>query len=154
MIDTKQLIEYAKHPELALQNLSELMDQLESQDETIQNYANEALENCGKPRLEDIPELAQQLNSKRSASIYWSSTLIGRMGAAAVELTDFETIQNGLCQIVGDETLELSARERAAWAITEIGRLNESNRKILRATLPQVPPRLKRFIESALERAA
>ena len=37
MTDTKQLIEYAQHPELALQNLAEVLALLESNDETIQN---------------------------------------------------------------------------------------------------------------------
>jgi HEAT repeat protein len=150
MIDTKQLIEYVKHPELALQNLSEVMDQLESQDESIQNYAHEALENCGIPGPENVDELLKHLNSGSSSASYWSSTLLGRLGKTAISLKDFATIQDNLCQCLEDESSDLAARERAAWALSEIGNLAASNRTRLQTQLNHAPPRLKRLLEAAL----
>ncbi|MFY8200224.1 MAG: hypothetical protein ACOVLE_06110 [Pirellula staleyi] len=150
MTDTKQLIEYAQHPELALQNLAELLALLESHDETIQNYSSEALENCGPPRPEDVPFLCQQLKSGKSPCVYWASTLLGRIGSSASARNDVQDLQAGLATVVADTSLELSARERAGWAICELGQEVSSNRELLEKELPTAAPRLKRFIESAL----
>jgi len=150
MTDTKQLIEYAQHPELALQNLAELLALLESTDETIQNYSSEALENCGPPRPEDVPFLCQQLKSPKSSSVYWASTLLGRIGSGTLSPTEVKNLQAGLTTAIADSSLELSARERAAWAICELGQEVSSNRDFLEKELQTAAPRLKRFIESAL----
>jgi hypothetical protein len=150
MTDTKQLIEYALHPELALQNLSDLMVQLESPDETAQNYSCEALENCGTPRLEDVPFLLEQLNSQRSTRVYWASTLLGRFGLPAKGFENRLAIQDALASVIADESLELSAREKAAWAIGELGMAESSNRERLQKIADKASPRLKRLLEAAL----
>jgi HEAT repeat protein len=150
MTNTKQLIEYAQHPELALQNLAELLALLESNDETIQNYSSEALENCGPPRPEDVPFLCQQLKSRKSSYVYWASTLLGRIGSGKLSTTEVKDLQASLTTAIADASLELSARERAAWAICELGQEVSSNRDPLEKELQIAAPRLKRFIESAL----
>ena len=149
MVNTEQLVKYAQHPELALENLVELMTLLESDDESIQNYSSEALENCGAPRSDDLPFLRQQLKSRQSTSVYWASTLIGRIGMDSIRF-DREAVQSELCIPIADDSLELSAREKAAWAMGELGPVTATNRDVLQKQVSKAPPRLKRLLESAL----
>ena len=149
MVNTEQLIKYAQHPELALENLVELMALLENNDESIQNYSSEALENCGAPRFEDIPFLRKQLKSGQSTSVYWACTLIGRLDEDAIRNVR-EAIQTELCIPITDDSLELSAREKAAWAMGEFGPVTATNRDVLQKHVSKAPPRLKRLLESAL----
>lgn len=153
MIDTKQLIEYAKQPELALQNLSELLEQLESGDETNQNYSSEALENCGPPRSQDIETLLSQLDSGGTQQIYWASTLLGRLEATARNSPHFLRIQDGLCRTARNSKVDLSARERAVWALGQFGSLDASITEVLRPLVSQSPPRLQRLLEAALSKS-
>jgi len=150
MIDSKQLVEYAKHPELAFQNLSKMLDLLQSTDETEANSASEWLENCGAPRSEDVAFFLDQLKSAQSPRVYWCSTLLGRLGANGAGLAKRSPIQAELCNAISNETLELSARERAAWAIGELGGFDSDCRAMLKKQVENAPARLKRLLEAAL----
>lgn len=148
MIDTKQLVDYAQHPELALQNLPDLMALLNGQDESAQSFATEALENCGPPGVNELPFLLKQLESTSSTTIYWASTLLGRMNATGN--IDRRPIQSALCKVAVNEALDLSARERAVWAIGELGSMESACRERLSAVESSAAPRLKRLIATAL----
>ncbi len=150
MIDSKQLVEYAKHPELALQNLNQVLTLLDSTDETEQNCASDLLENGGVPNRKDIPFLCEQLNSGRSSRVYWCSTLLGRLGPAEDDQIGRGRIHTELCGVINDESLELSARERAAWAIGELGGIDPACRGVLEKHVERAPSRLKRLLEAAL----
>ena len=150
MIDSKQLVEYAKHPELALQNLEPLLVLLDSNDETELNCASDLLENCGVPRLSDVRILCEQLKSGLSPRVYWCSTLLGRLGSTDVEQVFRKTIHTALCHVISDESIELSARERAAWAIGELGGIDDVCRVVLEKNVEKAPARLKRLLETAL----
>ena len=150
MIDSNQLVEYAKQPELALRKLKELLCLLESDDETEQVCATDLLENCGAPSRSDIPFLCQQLVSSSSSRVYWSSTLLGRLGPTGGEQSERSNIQSQLCNVIDNETIEPSARERAAWAIGELGSIKGSSRDVLEKHLATASPRLKRLLEAAL----
>lgn len=150
MIDSKQLVECTKHPELAFQNLNKMLDLLQSTDETEANSASELLENFGAPRFEDIDFLLDQLKSAQSPRVYWCSTLLGRLGADFGALAERSHIQVELCQAINNETLELSARERAAWAVGVLGRVDSDCRAMLKPHVENAPARLKRLLETAL----
>lgn len=150
MVDSKLLVEFAKHPQLAFQKLSYVLDFLESSDETEVSCATDLLENCGAPGLAEIAYLCEQLKSKQPPRIYWCSTLLGRLGAAWGNTEERRRVQMELCQVIGDESLELSARERAAWAIAEIGTVDSGCRALLKTRVGMAPPRLKRLLETAL----
>jgi hypothetical protein len=151
MTDTKQLLEYAKQPTLALQNLSELIEQVDSGDESTQNNAYEALENCGPPTIRETPTILQALSTHKPTRIYWASTLFGRMGSEVADLAEWPTIENLLVGYVRDESLELSARERCAWAISEIGKLGTDHRRELESLTLASQPRLQRLILKAIK---
>ena len=93
MIDIKKLAEFELHPELALKELDQLLDLLESDDETELNSANDLLENCGVPSISVVPFLCDQLKSGRCSRVYWCSTLLGRLGS---------TVGDELDRVVGE----------------------------------------------------
>ncbi len=150
MIDSKQLVEFAKQPELALKNLNELLVLLDSEDETEQGCATDLLENCGVPSRSDAPFLCEQMRSRRASRVYWCSTLLGRLGQTVTEPAERGQIQAELCNAINDDSIELSARERAAWAIGELGSVDGNCRAVLELRIGTAPPRLKRLLESAL----
>ena len=150
MIDSNKIVEFSKNPELALQNLDQLLSLLESGDDTELNTANELLENCGAPSLIDIPFLCDQLKSGRSSRVYWCSTLLGRLGTTVGVQRERSRIDTELCHAISDESLELSARERAAWAIGQLGGVDGDCRAILEKHVGTAPARLKRLLETAL----
>jgi hypothetical protein len=150
MIDTKQLAEYAQHPELALQNLAELLSLLESDDESSMNFANEALENCGPPECKDIDFLLKKVTSEHALVVYWASTLLGRIPGEKIDAPKRVSIQQELCSVISKQSFDLPARERAAWAIGEIGQPNDSVRTELNKQMTGAPPRLARLLQSAL----
>ena len=136
MIDSKQL--------------SQLLDLLENTDETESNSASDLLENCGAPRLGDVAFLSEQLKSAQSSRVYWCSTLLGRLGSDCGGPEARSRIQTALCQATVNESLELSARERAAWAIGELGSVDSVCRDVLRTQVEEAPARLKRLLETAI----
>jgi hypothetical protein len=148
MIDSNQLLEYAQHPELAVQNLLELRSLVESQDETLQSYATEALENCGPPKSEQISSLQAILPSENSSQIYWACTLLGRLGPNLAESRIRLTLQQSLASVAARTSLSIASRERSVWAIAELGSVDPSLKTQLDLLLPSASPRLKRLIES------
>ena len=150
MIDSQKLVEFAKNPEMAIQNLDPLLDLLDSKDETELSIASDLFENCGVPKVQDIPFLCEQLKSGRSSRVYWCSTLLGRFGQTVSDQNDRSRMHSNLCNAINDESLDLSARERAAWAMGEIGRFDNDCRAILKNHVDKAPPRLKRLLETAL----
>ena len=148
MIDSHQLTEYAKHPELALQNIEQLLPLLDSDDESEQGCVSDLLENCGPPALSQIPFLCAQLKSGRAPRVYWASTLLGRLGSD--KPFDRSQLHLELCGVLKDESLELSARERAAWAIGETKPVDRECRTLLGEFVEKAPARLKRLLETAL----
>jgi PBS lyase HEAT-like repeat len=150
MIDSKTLIEYTRHPELALQNLTQVFELLNGTDDADLENVCDLLENCGPPREADIPTLCQQLESANATQVYWASTLLGRLGSSGVSTDARAQIQHALSNVIDDADVELASRERAAWAIGELGDAGESCRAVLRKHVETAPPRLKRLLESAL----
>ncbi len=150
MINSKQLDEYTKQPELAFENLGQVLDLLESTDETEINCVSDLLENCGAPRLTDAAFLSEQLKSAHSSRVYWCSTLLGRLGSDCGGPEARSRIQAALCQATINNSLELSARERAVWAIGELGSVDSDCRDVLKTLVEAAPARLKRLLETAL----
>ena len=150
MIDSKQLDEYTKHPELAFENLGQVLDLLESTDETEINCVSDLLENCGAPRLADVAFLSEQLKSAQSTRVYWCSTLLGRLRSDCGGPEARSRIQAALCQATINDSLELSARERAVWAIGELGSIDSDCRDVLKTQVEAAPARLKRLLETAM----
>ncbi len=135
---------------MALQNLKQLLVLLDSNDETERGCASDLLENCGVPSQMHVPFLCEQLKSGLSSRVYWCSTLLGRLGSTDGDHAARQPIHSSLCDAINDQSLELSARERAAWAIGEFGDIDEACRAVLEKNIEKAPARLKRLLETAL----
>lgn len=113
-------------------------------DEQIRHWACESLERVLRPELDELPELIDTLRRTNDGEVeYWAATMIGRLGPDAASATGV------LANVLLDSSC-LAARERAAWAISQIGPAARSAVNSLRQIGSDDPPRLRRLAETAL----
>jgi len=113
-------------------------------DEQTRHWACESLDRVVKPEVNELTDLIDTLRSTKDGEIeYWTATMIGRLGPSAAAATAT------LATVLLDSSC-LAARERAAWAITQIGPAARSALNSLRQIGNDDPPRLRRLAESAL----
>ncbi len=102
-----------------------------------------ALESLGPPAAGDLDSLSRLLQSADLDTAYWAATLLGRLGndgAAAVD---------ALTKALANHA-QTAVRERAAWALGEIGPAAGSARAALQAA-SSGSSRLARLASAALE---
>lgn len=115
------------------------------QDEETRNWACEALESTVVPLPNEVSGLIELLRDKNDGEIeYWSATMLGRLGTVAAGAT--AVLANCLL-----DSPHLAARERAAWALSEIGPAARSAMNALRQVGPEDPPRLQRLAATAIQ---
>ncbi len=113
--------------------------------EEIRMWAAEALEAAVMPSPAEAPELSELLLRTEDGEVaYWAATLLGRLGHHAA------------CGVMALEkclscSMFLPARERAAWALSQIGVAATPAMPALRQAANQGTPRLKRLAIQALE---
>jgi HEAT repeat protein len=114
-------------------------------DEQVREWAVAALEQMGAPDAADAAALADLLAAAQGDVRYWSATLLGRLGEQAAS-----TVGPLIRAIDGDA--DMAVRQRAAWAIGQMGRSAASAREVLtRATLGG-DARLARLARETLEK--
>ncbi len=151
--DSETLEKCVQDPEYASAHWEVLIEGVASSDESILEPATEALENCGVLNSTALPKLKALLESNSRAGLgsqklYWLCTLAGRFGKQASGLQGLVT------EIATDRSLGLSARERAAWCLTEFGTLESQHAEALKRSATDAPDRLKRLMELAMGNAA
>ncbi len=113
--------------------------------EEVRDLAVEALESSVMPTPNEVHELIQVLRETKDGEIeYWTATMLGRLGVVA----------SGATAVLASCLLDspyLAARERAAWALSEIGPAARSAMNALRQIGPEDPPRLQRLASSAIQ---
>ena len=92
-----------------------LLDACQDSDERVRVWAAEALETMDAPSEKIAPLLSQRLAASNADVAYWAATLLGRLGPAAA------TAAPPLSVLLDREDAPQSARERAAWALGQIG---------------------------------
>lgn len=120
--------------------------------EEVRSWACETLESRIVPVPEELGELIALLRETKNGDVeYWTVTMIGRLGSVA----------SGATAVLANCLLDsacLAARERAAWALSEIGPPARSAINALKQIGPEDPPRLQRLaataIQSVVNRAA
>lgn len=113
--------------------------------EEIRDWACEALESHVTPMPNEVSELIELLRNTNEGEIeYWTATMIGRLGVVASGATG--ALANCLL-----ESRCLAARERAAWALSEIGPAARAAVNALLQIGPDDPPRLQRLAASAIQ---
>eukprot|EP00913_Durusdinium_trenchii_P008865 g8331.t1 len=83
-------------------------------DEEVREWAVSALEELGPPAVESVGRMAELLSHRENDVAYWGATLLGRLGDAATPAVA------ALTSLLADHQ-EIAVRQRAAWALGEIG---------------------------------
>jgi HEAT repeats len=117
---SEQLQLWANDPDLARKNLRSILSAVES-DESLIDWATEALENCGSPAHDELEFLQNQLQSSSNDVIYWACKLIGRMGPFA------NPCQPALCQVATSESSD-AVKQQALIALGRVGTLKDESR--------------------------
>ena len=117
-----------------------------SEDDEIRMWASEALESAIQPNSSELLMLIQLLESTNDSEIcYWAATMLGRLGRNA-------GASAGALEACVRESMYLPARERATWALTQIGPAAQVAIPTLQEASETAPPRLQRMAQAALER--
>ena len=117
---------------------------LRSEDENRQQQATELLENSGPPSAADASSIAALLTDANADVVYWAATLLGRMEAKASPYTD------ALGKVLISSSAD-NARERAAWALGQIGPGAAAALPSLEKLANSASPRLARLSREAIK---
>jgi HEAT repeat protein len=113
-------------------------------DEEVLEACTAALEDVGPPAPDQIKPLAELAGDCTSDVAYWAVTLLGRAGNAAAAAVP------KLIQVLESDA-DLPVRERAAWALGEIGPAAQVAAPALRVAVDSGDARLARLAKQALE---
>lgn len=114
-------------------------------DESTRHWAGTALGQVVWPAPHELDELIALLRQTCDGEVeYWTATMLGRLGVAAARAA------GPLAGVLLDSAC-LAARERAAWALAEIGPAARSSLNALRQIGEDDPPRLQRLAQMAME---
>lgn len=114
-------------------------------DEQTRYWAAEALDRVVRPEPDEVPVLIDLIRNASDGEVeYWTATMLGRLGSVASRAT-------GVLAAVLLDSSCLAARERAAWALSQIGPAARSSLNALRQIGQDDPPRLRRLAEIAME---
>jgi HEAT repeat protein len=112
--------------------------------EEVLEYAVAALEEMGPPVVQDTDALAALLSDSAADVAYWAATLLGRLEANAAPAVP------ALAAVL-DGQADLSVRQRAAWALGQIGPPAASALDSLKQVGDSGDPRLARLAQRAAE---
>jgi hypothetical protein len=115
-----------------------------TKDADLLEWAAEALENLGAPPANATERLSGLLGHATADAGYWAATLLGRLGA------------NGSAAVPAlvtalERSPHASVRERAAWALGEIGPGASAASEALEQAAQSGDARLARLSQAALE---
>jgi HEAT repeat protein len=113
-------------------------------DERVREWAVAALEDLGPPPRTAIDPLIKLATDPDPLAAYWAITLLGRSGQ------DASSAVTVLATCVESSSADLSVRQRAAWALGQIGPAAAAARAALERAAGQQDPRLARLATEAL----
>lgn len=111
--------------------------------ETVREWAVAALEELGPPPEAAVPRLTLLVGDRVPLAGYWAATLLGRCGEGAAEAVSVlaDAVSSGA---------DLSVRQRAAWALGQIGPAAAAARGVLEKAAGDPDPRLSRLARDAM----
>jgi HEAT repeat protein len=112
-------------------------------DETVREWAVAALEEMSPPAAIETAGLMALLAAPQCDVVYWSITLLGRLGSSAAPAV------GRLAAILKNHS-DIAVRQRAAWALGEIGKPASSAIGDLQAAAAAGDARLTRLAQAAL----
>lgn len=113
--------------------------------DSLRSAAAQSLEGSVQPSVSEVPALIALLSDQSDSEIsYWAATLLGRLGPQAVDATQ------SLCDCLQDSSF-LPAKERAAWALMEIGPTASDAIPVLQSVCESAPARLHLLCHRAMK---
>ncbi|HEY2825959.1 MAG TPA: HEAT repeat domain-containing protein [Pirellulales bacterium] len=116
------------------------------EDESVRQWATAALESLGPPSVQDAAALAKLLSDARLDVAYWAATLLGRLGPDA---GDAKNVAALVCALDGHPGQ--AVRERAAWALGQVGPAAAGALPALQSATSDAQPRLSRLAKQSIE---
>ena len=113
--------------------------------EEVREHAVAALEELGPPPPSQLGELTALLGHDSADVAYWAATLLGRLGADAAPATD--TLARLVAKPAG-----AADRERAAWALGQIGPGAAAAIPVLKTAASNPDSRLARLAAEAIQK--
>jgi HEAT repeat protein len=120
-----------------------LVEACRDDDERVREWAVAALEDLGSPPEDAVKPLTLLVGDKNPLAGYWAATLLGRCGEAAAGAVD------ALAKVV-DSGADRAVRQRAAWALGQIGPAASAARGVLEKAAGDADPRVARLASEAL----
>jgi HEAT repeat protein len=112
-------------------------------EDAVRQWAAAALEELGPPLASDLAHLTALVHDEQGDVGYWAVTLVGRLGTQAAP--SVPTLAGVLAS-----TRDLAVRERAAWALGQIGPPAAAARPQLQQAAAGNAARLARLAQQAL----
>jgi HEAT repeat protein len=122
-----------------------LVEACRDDDERVRESVVAALEDLGPPPDDAVGRLTALVGDTNPLAAYWAVTLLGRCGEGAAGAVD------ALAKAVGAGG-DLAVRQRAAWALGQIGPAASAARGVLEKAAGDADPRLARLASEALAR--
>lgn len=113
-------------------------------DETVREWATAALEELGPPSVDDRDAVAALLTAENADIGYWAATLLGRLQRDAAPAV-------GVLQRVLEQSPHTIVRQRAAWALGQVGPAAAEAVSSLEQAAASEDPRLARLADRALQ---
>jgi HEAT repeat protein len=121
-----------------------LLQACEVEDEALCEWVVASLEQLGPPPAEDLPRICRQLAADHELSAFWSASLLGRLHQEAAGAVD------SLGQAV-EKSAHPAVRQRAAWALGQIGPAAQGAKRQLQEASVCSDPRTARLAQEALQ---
>lgn len=112
-------------------------------DDRVREWAVAALEEIGPPPEAAVARLTLLISDTNPLAGYWAATLLGRCGEGAASAV--EALAEGV--VTG---ADIAVRQRAAWALGQIGPAAAAARGVLEKAAGDPDPRLSRLAREAL----
>lgn len=113
-------------------------------DEEVRQGATSVLEELGPPGASDMGQLASLVGAKSPDVGYWAATLLGRLKAQAAPAVE-------VLALAIAESPNLSVRQRAAWALGQIGPAAVASLPHLKKAAGDTDTRLARLVQEAIK---
>lgn len=122
-----------------------LVEACASDNEQVRDWVVAALEGLGPPGIDDVDRLAALAKHASLDAAYWAVTLLGRLKDAAAAAVP------ALAEAL-DDYPDMPVRQRAAWALGQIGPAASAAREALQRAADGDDRRLARLASEALAR--
>lgn len=116
----------------------------EDPDESVRVLVSGVLEDLGPPPEGQLAQLVPLVHHEHADVAYWAVTLIGRLGHRSASAVP------ALVKTLAEHSA-ISVRQRAAWALSQIGPTAAAARDPLEAAARSDDPRLARLARAALD---